>query len=268
MNSQRFDALTWHLSTVIFHRRTLASLVAATFSTVFRGSPATLVAVGHKHGKRRKKKPAQCGANTPCPSETPCCIKGTCQPLCGESCCEDCFAPILLQTGLPDLAHPVCCAEGVGTVCNPDGGKKKKHKKGRKKSKDDPANDLCCYPTDTCVKGVCCCNGCQGTMVCGGECCAIASCCNGNCCENGDVCATTPNGPACVSPNRGCSGDQDCYAGEVCHGGVCCSGNRVCTNGNGGEACCDAGSRCEQPNNICCPIGTFCESYRGHRVRV
>jgi hypothetical protein len=262
MNSQRFDAMTSHLGTVNSRRRTLAALLAATGSTVFRSSQANMVAA-----RRKKKKPAQCGTSTPCPPETPCCIKGVCQPLCGDSCCEDCFAAILLQTGEPDLAHPVCCAGSVGTVCSPDARSKKKGKKGKRK-KDDPANDRCCYPTDSCVKGVCCCNGCQGTMVCGDECCAIAACCNGKCCQNGQVCATTPQGPAGVSPTRGCSGDQDCYAGEVCHGGVCCSGNRVCSDGNGGDACCDAGSRCEQPNNICCPNGTFCESYRGHRVRV
>jgi hypothetical protein len=271
MNTQRFDAMASRLGTANTRRRAVTALLAVMGSTGFRGSPETMVEAGHRHRKRHKKPSAQCDASTPCPPEAPCCFKGTCHPLCGGTCCEECFAPILLQTGLPDLAHPVCCMEGVGTVCSPDGGTKKKHKKGRKKSKskDDPANDLCCYPNETCVNGVCCCNGCQGTMVCGDTCCAIASCCNGKCCENGEVCATTPTGPACVSPNRGCSGDQDCYADEVCHGGVCCSGNRICGSIlNGGDVCCDAGSRCELPNNICCPNGTFCSSYRGHRVRV
>jgi hypothetical protein len=268
MNTQRFDALTWRLGTAR-SRRALTSLLAATLGPVFRGATVDEVAAGRKRGKRRKKKqPAQCGESKPCPPETPCCINGTCQPLCGGSCCEDCFAAILLQTGQPDLDHPICCAASGGTVCNPDPSTKKKNKKGRKKkTTDDPSNDRCCYPNEKCVNGVCCCDGCFGSMVCGGTCCPIMSCCNGQCCGSGQVCANTPAGLACVSAYRSCSGDQECFAGEVCHGGLCCSGGRVCSALEGGDACCDPGARCEQPNNICCPINTTCQSYRGHRVR-
>jgi hypothetical protein len=264
MNTQRFDAMTWHLGTVNSRRRTLTALLVTMFSATFRGSPEPTAVAKSKH----KKKRAQCGANTPCPPETPCCIKGACRTLCGESCCEDCFAEIHLPVTEPDLEHAVCCVEGVGTVCHTDARAKKKHKHGRTKRKANSANDLCCYPDEVCVKGECCCDGCLGTMVCGGECCPIASCCNGKCCQDGLVCATTPQGPACVAADRGCGGDQDCFAGEVCHAGVCCSSNRVC-KGGGHDVCCATNERCEQPpNGICCPNGSICSTYRGHRVRV
>ncbi len=188
MNSQRFDAMTWHLGTVNSRRRTLAALLAAMGSTIFRSSQANLVAARHK----KKKKPAQCGTNTPCPPETPCCIKGTCQPLCGDSCCEDCFAEILAPDRRTRSGSPGLLRGRRGHRLQPGCTLKEESQKERKKKKDDPANDLCCYPSDTCVKGVCCCNGCQGTMVCGDECCAIASCCNGKCCQNGQVCAYHP----------------------------------------------------------------------------
>jgi hypothetical protein len=276
VNTQRFDALTWCLGTASPRRRTLAVLLSATLGLVFLDSSMKEVTAGCKHGKRRcknkKKERKECGGGKTCPPHTPCCLRGTCQPLCGGSCCEDCFAEILLQTGQPDFDHPICCAASGGTVCSPDATtkKKSKNKKGKKRKKivkDDPSNDLCCYPNQTCVNGACCCNGCLGAVVCGGTCCAIAACCNGQCCGSGQVCATTPAGEACVSANRGCGDNQDCFSGEVCHGGVCCSGGRICTDGQGGDVCCDSGARCELPNNICCPINTACQSYRGHRVR-
>jgi hypothetical protein len=271
MHTQRFDALTRRLAAAGSRRRVLSALLAATLGQIFRGSAVDEVAAKCKHGNRRckKKKRQECGGGKQCPPEVPCCFKGTCQPLCGDSCCEDCFVEILLQTGQPDLDHPICCPASGGTVCSPDvkPRKKKKNSKKRRKRRNDPSDDVCCYPTDACVNGACCCDGCQGSMVCGGKCCAIAACCNGACCEDGQICATTPAGEACVSANRGCSGDQDCFSGEVCHGGVCCSGGRVCTDGQGGDVCCDAGARCELPNNICCPINTACQTYKGRRVR-
>ena len=300
MDTQRFDALTRHLA-VAGSRRALSALLVGIVGLVFPRTSVDPVAARCKRGKGRCKKnkkkqkqkqvPApvpvpvpECGdtESEPCPPETPCCIEGTCQPLCGGSCCADCFVEILLQTGQPDFDHPFCCPASGGTVCSPivtaqnKQKKKKKKKKTRKQAKateqsddpaDDPADDVCCRPTETCVNGVCCCNGCQGAMVCGGQCCAIAACCNGQCCMNGTVCATTPTGAACVSANRGCSDDQDCFSGEVCHGGVCCSGGRICTDGEGSDVCCAAGARCELPNNVCCPINTSCQSYKGRRVR-
>jgi hypothetical protein len=270
MDTQRFDALARRLGAAGSRRRVLPALLAATLGQLFRGSAVDDVAANRKRGKnRRKKKKRECGGGKQCPPETPCCFEGKCQPLCGDSCCKDCFVEILLQTGQPDLDHPICCPASGGTVCSPDvkPRKKKKNSKKRRKRRNDPSDDVCCYPTDACVNGACCCDGCQGSMVCGGKCCAIAACCNGACCEDGQICATTPAGEACVSANRGCSGDQDCFSGEVCHGGVCCSGGRVCTDGQGGDVCCDAGARCELPNNICCPINTACQTYKGRRVR-
>ena len=272
MNTQRFDALTWRLGTASSRRRTLAALLAATLGPVFRGSAVNEVAAGCKRGKSRckKKKRKECGGGKQCPPQTPCCFKGKCQPLCGDSCCEDCFVEILLQTGQPDLDHPILLPgerwDDLQSRVKPQK-KKKEREEEEEEKKTIPLMTSAVTRTETCVNGVCCCDGCQGAMVCGGKCCAIAACCNGQCCENGQVCATTPAGAACVSANRGCSGDQDCFSGEVCHGGVCCSGGRVCTDGQGGDVCCDAGARCEQPNNVCCPINTSCQSYKGHRVR-
>jgi hypothetical protein len=230
-----------------------------------------------KHGKRRcrckqgwkhcsdtatgclavQSDPENCGdCGHHCPAHKPCCIGGTCQARCDDTCCADCFVEILLN-GNPDLDHPVCCNATDGTICGPN----------KKKQSDD----RCCYPDQECVKGECCCNGCEGAVVCGGRCCASAACCDGECCAAGKVCATTTDGLSCVSANRGCSDDQDCFAGEVCHGGICCSGNRVCGDGMGNDVCCDIGEYCEFPGlpiAECCPINTVCKgTYRGHRVR-
>jgi hypothetical protein len=287
METHRFDALSRNLTVAGSRRRVFIALLMGTVGQTFQRSPVDDVVARRKRGKgrrkrKKKKKPEQqpeCGGieSPPCPPETPCCIEGTCQPLCGGVCCADCFVEILLQTGQPDFDHPFCCPASGGTVCSPgspvlESKKKKKRKKGKKRGKsetesDDPSDDVCCYSNEVCVNGACCCNGCQGAMVCGGTCCAIAACCNGQCCESGTVCATTPAGQACVSANRGCSGNQDCFSGEVCHGGVCCSGGRICTDGEGGDVCCGVGARCELPNNVCCPINTACQTYKGRRVR-
>ena len=231
----------------------------------------------------------ECGGegSAPCPPEKPCCIEGRCQPLCGGVCCADCFVEILL-TGQPDLQHPICCPASGGTVCSPAVNAEKRRKKKKKKKKkrkpaqsqpivddpivDDPSDDVCCYSNETCVNGVCCCDGCQGAMVCGGTCCPIAACCNGACCTAGQVCANTPGGLACVSASRPCGvGQPPCFAGEMCHGGVCCASPRVCGNGMGNDFCCAAGQYCEFPGTLiakCCPVNTSCSStYRGRRVR-
>jgi len=298
MDSQRFDALARCFGAAGSRRQIVAAFFAASVSQVIAGAAvdeAVAACKGYgakctsaapccpgagltcikqgKHGKRRcrckqgwqrcsgadagclavQSDPENCGdCGHHCPAHKPCCIKGTCQPRCGGACCADCFVEILLN-GQPDFDHPVCCLADGGTICGPN----------KKKESDD----RCCYATEECVNGKCCCDGCQGSMVCGGKCCAIAACCNGKCCTNGKVCAATPAGDVCVSATRGCSGDQECFAGEVCHGGVCCAGGRVCTDGQGSDVCCDAGERCEQPNNTCCPINTACQSYKGHRVR-
>jgi hypothetical protein len=276
MDADLFDALTRSLVTRRARRGLLGGVAAALGLDAFL--PVTSAAKNRKHKrkhKHKKKHRRECGGGMQCPVERPCCFNGQCQTLCGTSCCDDCFVEILLATGQPDVDHPLCCLASGGSICSPGvkprkkkkNSKKKKSKRQRQKRRNDPADDVCCYPNETCVNGACCCDGCQGSLVCGGTCCPIAGCCNGRCCENGTVCATTPAGKACVSASRGCSGDGDCFSGEVCHGGVCCSGGRVCTDGEGGDVCCAAGARCEQPNNTCCPINTVCQTYKARRVR-
>ena len=78
--------------------------------------------------------------------------------------------------GNPDEDHPVCCKSSGGTICE--------------HNKPGPADDRCCYDDQLCVKGKCCCDGCEGAVKCGGKCCAKEACCNGKCCEKGYVCAT------------------------------------------------------------------------------
>ena len=206
-----------------------------------------------------------CGAcGNQCPPEKPCCSYGACQPLCGDTCCADCFIEIL-GGGIPNPSNQVCCPGPDGTICSPDPVKRKKGKKRKKPKPADPAADLCCYPDQTCVNGECCCDGCEGAVICGDTCCAKAACCNGACCPSGQMCATAAEGQSCVPADRPCAGG--CLAGEVCSGGTCCSGLRVC-----GDVCCSVGEYCEFQGDeliqACCPINTVCGStYRGRRVR-
>jgi hypothetical protein len=288
MDTRRFDALT-RLFAVAGSRRALSALLVGALGQSFPPASVADVVASRKRGKGRRKKKRkkqlrpECGGieSPPCPPETPCCIEGTCQPLCGGHCCADCFVEILL-TGQPDLKNPICCPGSGGTICSPgvmsENRRKKKKKKKRRKTKtkrrqtDDPSDDLCCYPNETCVNGVCCCDGCQGAVVCGGTCCPIAACCNGACCPAGQVCANTPGGLACVPASRPCGGGHPaCFGGEICHGSVCCSGLRVCGNGMGNDFCCGAGEYCEFPGTLiarCCPFNASCGStYRGRRVR-
>lgn len=283
MDSQRFDALTrrWGRGS---RRQALAAFAAGLGGRVIlapdaeeaaaackgpnakcernadccAGDGLRCVKVGKsKKGKKRRKR-CRCKSGT-CPPQTPCCIGGKCQPYCADEvgtdlCCADCFVEILLN-GNPDLDNPVCCQASGGTICGP---KKKKQ-----------SDDRCCYPSESCVKGTCCCDGCKGATVCGGdECCAQDVCCNGKCCGDGKVCATTPDGPMCVSANRPC---DECFEGEECHAGVCCPEERRCVNHIGVEKCCAVGEYCEQPGHPsggCCDINTTCYgSYKGHRVR-
>lgn len=207
-----------------------------------------------KHGKKRRKRRCRCKNGT-CPAQTPCCIGGTCEELCDGECCADCFVELDIG-GNPDPTKLVCCVAGVGTICGPT---KQKH-----------SDDRCCYPEEECIDGRCCCDGCRGSVVCGGKCCAIEACCNDTCCPQGKVCATTPDGDTCVSAQRACDVPGDCFTGEACHGGVCCAGDRICGDGLlTPEVCCAADEYCEMPNNECCPISESCGagSFKGHRVR-
>src|SRR5215218_2015225 len=107
MDTQCFDALARRLGAADSRRRVLTALLAATLGPIVRGSAVDEVAANCKRGKNRcKKKRKECGGGKQCPSEAPCCFKGKCQQLCGDSCCEDCFVEILLS-GQPDLDHPV-----------------------------------------------------------------------------------------------------------------------------------------------------------------
>lgn len=195
-----------------------------------------------------------CGAcGNQCPAQTPCCFGGECQEECGGACCADCFV-LIEEDGDPQPNSDECCPADKICSSNP------------KKLSDD----RCCGGSEECVNGKCCGDGVLGSVVCGGKCCAEAACCNGSCCPNGKVCATTPTGDACVSANRACGNDQDCFSGETCHGDVCCAGDRICSKGTGDEFCCAVGKICELPGTqfaVCCPINTTCNSYKGQRVR-
>jgi len=270
MDPQHFDALTRRISRAGSRRRVLTALAGGAFGRVL-GLPGADEAVA-KCKKRWKRclgpglgcqnlnaDPDHCGeCNHACP--TGCCIKGKCLEMCGDTCCADCFAEVLLSGGQPDLEHPVCCESSGGTICE--------------HNKPGPGDDRCCYPNELCVKGKCCCNDCSGAITCSGKCCAKEACCNEKCCEKGYVCLRKHQGDpkTCVRANRECDSDEECFHSETCHGGKCCSGLRVCGDGAGTPVCCTAGEWCEfqgQQNAACCAINTICKStYRGHRVRV
>jgi hypothetical protein len=275
MDSQRFDALTRLLGGGS-RRQVLSALVAGLLGHVLNGPNADEVAaackgfnakckrhgnccadaglrcvkVGKKKKGKKTKKRCRCKNGT-CPPESPCCIGGKCEELCDGECCADCFVPTD-SNGVPMLNQPVCCTGDAGTVCGPNPKKK--------------SDDHCCYPEEECINGKCCCDGCRGSVVCGGKCCAEVACCEGSCCPPGQVCATTDGGESCVSGNRDCGGaNPPCFDNEDCIGGTCCSGDRICD----GE-CCDIDQWCQPPGNVCCPNGTSCPeagSFKGHRVR-
>src|SRR5215204_2583176 len=115
-----------------------------------------------------------------------CCAGGSCRPKCGAGCCADCFIEAVGANTVPGTE--ACCA--ASSVCSSGTG--------------DPADDLCCWPNEDCIGGKCCCDGCEGTVVCGGKCCPSGSCCNGKCCGAGQVCARPKaNKPRkCVSGYR------------------------------------------------------------------
>jgi len=300
MDPQHFDALTRRISRAGSRRRVLTALVGGAFGRVLAQPQVDQVAAGcsafnfpcnasssccpdaglrcqdgHCRCKKGWKRcpdsgigcqnlntnPDHCGeCGHACSAAKPCCLKGKCRENnCGGACCADCFVEILLN-GQPDLAHPVCCTSSGGTVCE--------------HNKPGPADDRCCYDDQLCVKGKCCCDGCDGAVKCGGKCCAKEACCNGKCCEKGHVCATKEEGDpnkTCVPANRDCVEVEDCFPGETCLGGTCCSGLRECNDGAGMEFCCKASEYCVFKGALaarCCPINTSCSTYRGHRVRV
>ena len=245
MDPQYFDALTRRLSHAGSRRRVLTALAVSALGQAVDLSRADPVA-------------ASCNSGNDCPPEKPCCIKGKCREMCGDTCCADCFVELFID-GSPNEANTVCCMQSGGTICE--------------HNKPGPGDDRCCYPNEICFKGKCCCDGCLGAKKCGGKCCAKEACCNGKCCEKWYVCARKNEGDekTCVRADRACEVDGDCFASETCHGGTCCSGLRMCVDGVGTEFCCTADTYCElssHPSANCCPINTVCHNtYRGHRVR-
>jgi hypothetical protein len=210
---------------------------------------------GEKLCRNLASDPVNCGAcGQTCAAG--CCAGGVCRPLCGDACCADCFAEATAPKpkGKPIPNTEACCA--ASSVCNNGTG--------------DPADDLCCWPDEVCIDGHCCCDGCQGSVVCGGTCCPSVSCCQGNCCGPDQVCARTqPNKPkTCVSAFRSCTTSADCYEEEVCHGGACCSGDRICSQDSPPvSVCCPVGEHCDPDDGSCCDNNVTCGT-TGKKVRI
>jgi hypothetical protein len=292
MDSRGFDALTRRLGAAGSRRRVLSTLLAGAFAGVLGGATTDEAAAGCKgykgkckskgsccskeglrckRGKCRckngwrhcpgtgegcthvKADPEHCGAcGNQCPAETPCCINGSCQELCGDTCCANCFVELLFG-GIPKPNSDMCCSSDGANLCSAN--------------KHDKEDDFCCWPDQECVKGECC-GALQGSVVCGGKCCAGESCCNGKCCPDGQVCGEmTPGVLTCVAANRACDNPDGCAANEECIDDICCSEDRSC----GEEGCCAIGEYCDKSldeNWFCCERNTYCGStYRGHRVR-
>lgn len=291
MDAHRFDAIARRLGLAASRRQALAALFAGAVSPVAAHLTSDEAAAGCKGYKKKCEKnrqcckkdglrckrnrcrckkgwkrcpgtgedcthvkadPDNCGTcGNECPPATPCCINGSCQEECGGNCCADCFVD--KNKGVEQFGTDTCCDPGAGTFC-----------RGKK---NDPSDDQCCWPEQTCVKGTCCYDGTHGAVICGGKCCAEASCCNGQCCPEGQVCEMTPEGLACAPANRTCNNPGQCLEHEDCVDGTCCSADRQC-----GGKCCSAGQWCDdQPDDgspQCCEINTNCEgTWRGHRVR-
>lgn len=292
MDSHRFDALAQRLAQASSRRQALAVMVAGALASLVHSNDAAAKCKGYKGkckkngkccgqlGLRCKRERCRCkqgwqhcpetgndctnvtadsnncgACGAVCPPATPCCINGSCRELCGGSCCADCFIDYLGQIPQPNTA--TCCGPGAGTFCLAN--------------KQDPSDDKCCYPDQACVNGECCSDGgLYGSVICGGTCCSSAACCNGACCPGDQVCAMTAEGMACVSADRNCASNAQCFGDESCVGGTCCKGDRICSNLLDGDFCCAAGTYCDflGPNGKCCDINTRCNStWRSHRVR-
>lgn len=244
MDHTRFDALA----------RSLASRRVA-----LGGSLALLAgaAVG-EHAAAARCKPAgkKCGRRKCCAGAR--CRRKRCRCKPGHAmwagvCCKNRFA-LANGPGLPALPGTEFCCSAAG-VCSKDG---------------NPAHDDCCQENETCLNGKCCCDGCRGTVICGGVCCGSASCCNGVCCGSGQICAETATGVrTCVSSTRACITSNNCYQGETCFGDICCTAGRMCVLPlGGGPACCPANSYCYEDLDTCCSNGNICTTGKKVRVRV
>ena len=129
---------------------------------------------------------------------------------------------------------------------------------------ENPANDDCCQGTESCLNNECCCDGCRGTVICGGDCCGSASCCNGSCCGEGQVCAEIGGVDQCVVGQVPCLSETDCSPEETCVENVCCSPDRVCFGGQ----CCGPDHFCDHEKKSCCPNGVGCTTGKKVRIRV
>lgn len=247
MDSSRFDALA----------RSVASRRMA-----LRGGAALLLAFGASEEQAEAKcKPmgTKCGRHKCCEGAR--CRRGRCRckpdyALWAGVCCKDRFA-LANGPGLEALPGTEFCCDAAG-VCSQDG---------------DPAHDDCCQENETCIAGKCCCDGCRGTVICGGVCCGSASCCNGVCCGSDQVCAeTAPGVRSCVADQRDCLSNAQCYPGETCWGGTCCTSGRMCLLNVGNEddvpVCCTANTVCDQGLGTCCVNGGICTTGKKVRIRV
>ncbi len=246
MDHSTFDALARSLAS---RRVALGGGLAllAGFAVDGQEAAARCKSAGAKCGRRKK-----CCAGARCRRKRCRCKRGS--PLWAGVCCKNRFA-LANGMGLEPLPGTDFCCSAAG-VCSQDA---------------DPAHDDCCQENETCLNGRCCCDGCRGTVICGGVCCGSASCCNGACCPSGQICAeTAPGVRSCVSAaEREC---DECYPGETCWDGICCTNGRMCLVTVGDESdvpiCCAANEYCDQALGTCCSNGNICTTGKKVRIRV
>lgn len=246
MHQSRFDALARSLAT---RRRALgggAALLAGA-ALADNADAKKCKPVGAKCRRKRCCAGARCkGRRCRCKANS---------PLWAGVCCKNRFA-LADGQGLSPIPGTEFCCKGA-RVCKAD---------------SNPAHDDCCQESETCLNGKCCCDGCRGTVICGGVCCGSDSCCNGQCCPSGQICAPTDDGPACVIGQQDCMDNNVCYSGETCWGGKCCTPERMCTVTLGDDpnfkTCCSVGEYCDQVLGTCCSNGNICTTGKKVRVRV
>jgi hypothetical protein len=231
----------------------VAQLIA-TRRLALRGGAALLLGLPYvaQHAEAKCKRPGarckrsgRCCAGARCKHRR-CRCKGGHNKWAGV-CCKHRFA---LQDDAfgpddPYIPGTEFCCPGKN-ICQKDG---------------NPKNDDCCQEKETCLNNECCCDGCRGTVICGGVCCGSSSCCNGECCGEGQVC-DGENG--CVDGQVDCVSNADCSGADTCVDSVCCSPDRVCYDGN----CCGPDHFCDHDKKSCCPNGAGCTTGKKVRIRV
>lgn len=249
MDGHRFDEISRVLAS-LSRRRMLRGLAGGVLAAL----PA---------GLGIEQAAARCGrVGEGCRKRRDCCRGEVCrrrrctceaeEDACGGKCCADCFLD-------SDPAKEFCCP--AAKVCP-----------------TAEFGEICCYPDEACRGDVCCCDGCQGTVVCRGTCCPAYACCGDGCCAEGKVCARADAdlAPTCVDANRSCSAGSGCLVDEQCIGGTCCSEDRICprldtTGTTEGRVCCPYGRYCDRSGGSdraqCCPVGQRCATFRGTRIR-